>query len=272
MMVVIKGISYEIIEENGIKYYKDYFCECPDHEKIPIKKNHKKIGIPKFIMSHWQKTPEAKKITSIRMSGKNHPFYGTHRSDFQKQEQSKIMKGKNCRENHYLYEKHLPEKTKLILSEYAKLRVGSKNPFFGKNHTQESIKLIKQNMPDFSGSNNPMYGRPAPHPKKYFEHFTPFQGTLKMYKWEYLLAKYYDLNNILYVYEPKAFELKLNNEKQTTYTPDFYLPDIDEYIEVKGYWRGDAKEKFEKFLETYPEINIKILYEKDLQDLKIDLT
>lgn len=32
------------------------------------------------------------------------------------------------------------------------------HPFKGKRHSKESIEKIKKNMPDFCGSNNPMYG------------------------------------------------------------------------------------------------------------------
>jgi len=269
MFITIKGIQHEVIEENGIKYYKNHFCNCPCQQKIPVKENHKKDGISKFITSHWQKTSKAKNIMSKRMSGKNHPFFGTHWSEELKQKQSKKMKGKHTGKDHYFYGKHHTEKTKLILSESAKLRTGSKNPFFRKNHTQESIKLIKQNMPDLSGKNNPMYGKQTPHGKKIFPHSTPFQGTLKMFRWDRKYAQYLDLNNIKYYYENKYFELILNN-KNVTYTPDFYLPNTNEYIEIKGYWKGDAKEKFEAFKLQYPEIKINLLMNLDLKQLNIN--
>lgn len=64
--------------------------------------------------------------------------------------------------------------------------------------------------------------------------------------WEANFAKWLDLSGIKWEYEPKAFELKING-KDTTYTPDFYLPEFDCYIEIKGWWRNDAKEKFLKF-------------------------
>ena len=58
----------------------------------------------------------------------------------------------------------------------------------------------------------------------------------------------YDLNNkrINYLWQPKVF--KLANGK--TYRPDMYLPDEDKWIEVKGFFRKDAKEKWDEFHNT----------------------
>ena len=43
------------------------------------------------------------------------------------------------------------------------------------------------------------------------------------------------------------------------YYPDFYLPETDEYIEIKGWWSESDKEKM-KLVEKYnPNINIKYL-------------
>lgn len=121
-----------------------------------------------------------------------------------------------------------------------------------------------------SGKKCHFYGK-IYHSQKIFPHLTPSQGIVKMCRWDRKKAQYYDSNNIQYVYEPKAFEIVLNDGCETTYTPDFYLPNTDEYIEVKGYFRGDAKLKFETFKELYPEIKIKLLMEQDLKDLGINL-
>ena len=41
------------------------------------------------------------------------------------------------------------------------------------------------------------------------------------------------------------------------------------YIEVKGYWRDDAKQKFKQFKEKYPDKDIKVLMKPDLENLGI---
>jgi len=39
------------------------------------------------------------------------------------------------------------------------------------------------------------------------------------------------------------------DEKEKRYTPDFYLPIFDKFIEIKGFWWGDDKEKMRLVLE-----------------------
>lgn len=53
------------------------------------------------------------------------------------------------------------------------------------------------------------------------------------------------------------------------YTPDFYLPDYDVYLEIKGHWWGRDKEKMNIVMKTHKDKNIFIAekeqYEKILQ-------
>ena len=58
-----------------------------------------------------------------------------------------------------------------------------------------------------------------------------------------------------------------NNEE--TYTPDFYLIDYDKYIEIKGWWRDDAKIKYDLFKKTYPNILIELYEKNELKKLNI---
>ena len=36
------------------------------------------------------------------------------------------------------------------------------------------------------------------------------------------------------------------------YLPDFYVPSLGVYVEVKGWWRDDARQKFDAFMKLYP--------------------
>lgn len=74
--------------------------------------------------------------------------------------------------------------------------------------------------------------------------------------WEVAYAKYLDFNNIIWQYEPKAFDLG-----NTTYRPDFYLPETNEYVEIKGWWSDKFDSKIKKFKKLYNNINL-IIYEK----------
>lgn len=65
-------------------------------------------------------------------------------------------------------------------------------------------------------------------------------------------------------YKPKTnldiFRYKLN-EKDKSYAPDFYLPDYNLYLEVKGYWWGNDKDKMKAVLEQHDNLkqNIKLI-------------
>lgn len=83
--------------------------------------------------------------------------------------------------------------------------------------------------------------------------------------WEADVARYLKMMNVNYKYEPKTFTLILKNGVETSYRPDFYLPEYDLYVEVKGYIRRKYKgyenkdEKVETFKLSYPDKKILFL-------------
>ncbi len=85
-----------------------------------------------------------------------------------------------------------------------------------------------------------------------------YKGTFMRSSYELNFARFLTLSGICWKYESKTFELG-----NTTYTPDFYLPESDCYIEIKGWWRDIAKRKL------YPKTNIKIFREKKLKQLGV---
>jgi hypothetical protein len=54
----------------------------------------------------------------------------------------------------------------------------------------------------------------------------------------------------------------------TTYTPDFYLPEFDCYIEIKGWWYKQAKLKFNKWKKVFQRI-VLVLYKKQLKQIGV---
>lgn len=50
--------------------------------------------------------------------------------------------------------------------------------------------------------------------------------------------------------------------KIKSYTPDFYLPDYDLFLEIKGYWWGNDKEKMKNVIEQHMDKKL-IIIEKD---------
>ena len=68
-------------------------------------------------------------------------------------------------------------------------------------------------------------------------------------------------------YEPRAFLLGTEGDRITEmFTPDFYLPDLDLYVELTTMKQSLVTEKNRKLRhlrELYPDINIKLLYKRD---------
>jgi hypothetical protein len=70
------------------------------------------------------------------------------------------------------------------------------------------------------------------------------------------------------LYELKVFQFVFN-KRDTTYTPDFYLPEFDLWIEIKGRWIRDAKERFESFKLQYKQTAIEVWNREKLQELGV---
>ena len=79
------------------------------------------------------------------------------------------------------------------------------------------------------------------------------QGT-----WERDVALQMNKLNIVWI-KKKIKTFKFENNKKHHYTPDFYLPEFNIYLEIKGYWREYDKMKMKLVLEQNLELN-KILY------------
>jgi hypothetical protein len=66
---------------------------------------------------------------------------------------------------------------------------------------------------------------------------------------------------INYEWQPRAFPMPNGR----TYRPDLYLPDLDLWIEIKGYFRKDAQAKWTWFHDAYP--NSQLWTGKVLRDM-----
>jgi len=106
------------------------------------------------------------------------------------------------------------------------------------------------------GKLSPAFGRIPKHPKRQVYKEICFRSS-----WEVAYAKYLDFNNIKWLYESKTFDLG-----NTTYTPDFYLPESDLFIEIKGWWSDKFDIKIKLFTELYSNINL-IIYEEGVLNL-----
>ena len=77
---------------------------------------------------------------------------------------------------------------------------------------------------------------------------------------------------IRWEYEPKTFPVRWDEAGKVveSFTPDFYLPDLDLYIELTTMKQSLVTKKNKKMRllrKVYPELNIKLFYGKDYRQL-----
>jgi hypothetical protein len=85
-------------------------------------------------------------------------------------------------------------------------------------------------------------------------------------------AKILDYYGIPWDYEPRSFILEQDADGRivSAFTPDFYLPDQDLFIEVTVMKQSLVTRKNRKLREIrrlYPEVRIKLFYRRDIERL-----
>lgn len=125
----------------------------------------------------------------------------------------------------------------------------------GRPHTDESKKKISQKL-----SVNNKGGR-----SKWYEvSGQKVQGTWERdiaIKLDELLIKWIKLKTLQHTFD------YVMDDKTRCYTPDFYLPDYNIYLEIKGYWWGRDKEKMDIVTKTYPSVKIVIVEKQDYEKI-----
>lgn len=80
-------------------------------------------------------------------------------------------------------------------------------------------------------------------------------------------AKLLDFYRIEWLYEPRSFPLRWQDgEIAEMLTPDFYLPELDLYVELTTLKQSlvrDKNRKVRRLKELYPEVNIRLLNKSD---------
>jgi hypothetical protein len=70
--------------------------------------------------------------------------------------------------------------------------------------------------------------------------------------WEANVARWLNHQGIKWVYEPKVFFFDGVRTGTNTYCPDFYLPDLDIWLEVKGQMIPSARAAIRRFKQYFP--------------------
>jgi hypothetical protein len=87
-------------------------------------------------------------------------------------------------------------------------------------------------------------------------------------------AKLLDFYNIAWEYEPRTFTLERNRDGKPAqaFTPDFYLPAYDLYIEITTLNQKLVTKKNRKarrLRELHPDVQIRVLYQRDYLHLLV---
>ncbi|MCL7453797.1 MAG: hypothetical protein M8467_12215 [Anaerolineae bacterium] len=89
---------------------------------------------------------------------------------------------------------------------------------------------------------------------------------------EAAFARILDYYCISWQYEPRTFPLEWDEEGRVVeaFSPDFYLPDQDLYVElttVRPRLVTGKNRKLRRMRELYPDIQVKLLRRQDVRDL-----
>ncbi len=85
-------------------------------------------------------------------------------------------------------------------------------------------------------------------------------------------AKVLDYYGVPWEYEPRTFVLERDDEGRVVeaFTPDFYLPEQDLYVEItvmKQSLVTRKNRKLRKLRRLYPDVRVKLFYRRDIERL-----
>jgi len=87
-------------------------------------------------------------------------------------------------------------------------------------------------------------------------------------------ARLLDFYGIRWEYEPRSFALERDDAGRVleSFSPDFYLPDFDLYIELTTLKQSlvtRKNRKVRRLRELYPDVRLKIFYGRDYRSLLV---
>jgi hypothetical protein len=82
-------------------------------------------------------------------------------------------------------------------------------------------------------------------------------------RWEANYARILNLLGTDWIHQPKVFQLRSQN-----YTPDFYLPKRDSYVEIKNFLSDYSRKRDREFRELYPDTKLILILKSDYLKLQ----
>jgi hypoxanthine phosphoribosyltransferase len=112
----------------------------------------------------------------------------------------------------------------------------------------------------------------VPLESQYFQAYRGSQPPRFQNPAELECAKVFEYYGIPWEYEPRSFVLERDPDGRVTeaFTPDFYLPEQDLYLEItvmKQSLVTRKNRKVRKLRELYPGTRVKLFYKRDIERL-----
>jgi len=104
-----------------------------------------------------------------------------------------------------------------------------------------------------------------------FCHWFFYEGVYYQGSYEFKYALFLKFHKIKFLYRKyiKPFQYIDCNGEKKDYHPDFYLIDTDEYIETKGIFTNEDKQKIQIIIKTYPNIKLSVYRKDKLKELGV---
>lgn len=142
-----------------------------------------------------------------------------------------------------------------------------------KNATKEQLETRRLNSMRTkikNGTLNPLKNTTNPYSRTHGGKRKDLNNIYFRSSWEANIARYYNFVGIKWEFEPKEFIFNTIKRGCILYTPDFYLPEEDRWVEVKGWMDKKSKTKLRRFEKYYPEeyAKLEIIDEKAYNKFK----
>lgn len=105
----------------------------------------------------------------------------------------------------------------------------------------------------YDGTLNPLKNTSNPYSRTISGKRKDLDDTFFRSKTEANYARYLKFVNVKWEYEPKMFVFEKIRRGNISYTPDFYLPEEDRWVEVKGWFNPKSITKTKRFKKYFPD-------------------
>ncbi len=87
-------------------------------------------------------------------------------------------------------------------------------------------------------------------------------------RWEANFARYLNYIGAKWQFEPKTFQFIGETKGVISYLPDFYLPKLKLYVEIKGHMDSRSRSKLKKMEKYYPDVEVYIIMKKEYDEIQ----